>query len=37
LGNIAVQLITLGAVRDVQEARKLIAASFPLKTYLPEE
>lgn len=37
LGNIAVQLITLGAVRDVQEARKLIAASFPVKTYLPEE
>lgn len=37
LGNIAVQLITLGAVKDVQEARKLIADSFPVKTYLPQE
>lgn len=37
LGNIAVQLITLGAVQDVQEARKLIADSFPVKTYLPGE
>ena len=37
LGNLAAQLIALGAVKDVQEARKLIADSFPVKTYLPEE
>ncbi|MBQ3083951.1 MAG: rhamnulokinase [Clostridia bacterium] len=37
LGNIAAQLIALGAVKDVEEARKLIADSFPVKTYLPEE
>ncbi len=37
LGNIAAQLIALGAVKDVEEARKLIADSFPVKTYLPED
>ncbi len=37
LGNIAAQLIALGEVKDVKEARKLIAASFPEKVYLPEE
>ncbi|MBQ7034918.1 MAG: hypothetical protein IJN34_04210 [Clostridia bacterium] len=36
LGNIAAQLIALGAVKDVAEARALIRASFPIKTYLPE-
>ncbi len=36
LGNIAAQLIALGAVKDVAEARALIRASFPVKTYLPE-
>ncbi len=37
LGNLAAQLIALGAVRDVREARRVIADSFPVKTYLPRE
>ncbi len=36
LGNIAVQMITLGMIKDVAEARAIIAASFPVETYLPE-
>ena len=37
LGNLSVQLIALGVVSGVDEARRLIAASFPVKTYLPEK
>ena len=37
LGNLSVQLIALDAVSGVDEARRLIAASFPVKTYLPEK
>ncbi|CAG7657257.1 rhamnulokinase [Paenibacillus allorhizosphaerae] len=37
LGNIVVQYMALGYIRDVQEARGIIRQSFPLKTYGPEE
>ncbi len=37
LGNIAVQLIAAGEIKDVKEARKIIASSQQLKTYLPGE
>ncbi|HEY0827853.1 MAG TPA: rhamnulokinase [Bacilli bacterium] len=37
LGNIIVQLITAGEVSSIAQARELIAASFPMKTYKPQE
>ncbi|MDR1628633.1 MAG: rhamnulokinase [Oscillospiraceae bacterium] len=37
LGNIAVQLIASGDIRDVAQAREIIAAGEHLKTYRPEE
>ncbi len=36
LGNIAVQLITLGEIADVKEARKIIAESEVIHTYAPQ-
>ncbi len=36
LGNIAAQLIALGEIKDMWEARKVIANSFEVKTYEPE-
>lgn len=36
LGNIAVQLISSGAVKDIKEARKIIADGEKLKLYTPE-
>ena len=36
LGNIAVQLIAQGCVKDVAEARKIIANSENIKVYYPE-
>lgn len=36
LGNIAVQLITLGEIADVKEARKIIAKSEVIRTYTPQ-
>ena len=35
-GNIAIQLIASGAVSDITEARKIIAASDSVKTFLPD-
>lgn len=35
LGNIAVQLLALGAVRSLAEARALVATAFPSDTYTP--
>ena len=35
LGNIIIQAIAMGRVRDLHEGRKLVKKSFPLKTYLP--
>lgn len=35
IGNIAIQAIASGELRDLSEARELIARSFPLKTYEP--
>ncbi len=37
LGNIAVQLMTLGEIRDVTEARHIIAASEATYEYLPRD
>ncbi|CAG7626258.1 L-Rhamnulokinase [Paenibacillus solanacearum] len=37
LGNIVVQYMALGHIRDMQEARSIIRRSFPLRTYAPEE
>ena len=36
MGNIAVQLIALGELKDLKEARRVIADSEPLKHYAPE-
>jgi hypothetical protein len=36
LGNIAVALISLGEIKDLKQARQIIADSFDVKTYLPE-
>ena len=36
LGNIAAQLIALGEIKDMWEAREVIANSFEVKTYQPE-
>ena len=35
LGNIAMCLISAGEIKDITEARKIIANSFPLKSYKP--
>ena len=37
MGNVAVQMIALGEVKDLDEARRGIAASIDLKTYTPDE
>ncbi|AWB44689.1 rhamnulokinase [Paenibacillus sp. CAA11] len=36
LGNIAVQMISTGQLKDLAEARELIARSFPTEIYLPD-
>ncbi len=36
MGNVAVQLISLGAIADLAEAREVVARSIDLKTYAPE-
>ncbi|MCI1859458.1 MAG: rhamnulokinase [Sporolactobacillus sp.] len=36
IGNLLVQMISSGEVRNVAEARKLTARSFPIETYRPE-
>lgn len=35
LGNIVVQLIALGKIKDIEEGRQIIKNSFEQKTYLP--
>jgi sugar (pentulose or hexulose) kinase len=35
-GNVAVQLIAAGEIKDLAEARKIIADSFELKSYISE-
>lgn len=35
-GNVAVQLIACGALRDIREAKESIARSFEIKTFLPD-
>ena len=37
MGNIAVQLIALGEIKDLKEARKIVTASTPLKIYEPDD
>ena len=36
IGNIATQFMALGAISSVKEAREIIANSFPITTYKPE-
>lgn len=36
IGNLSTQLLSLGEVSNLQQARDMIGESFPLKTYLPE-
>ena len=36
IGNIAIQAIASGELKDLAEARQLIAHSFPMKTYEPK-
>ncbi|MBQ3126755.1 MAG: rhamnulokinase, partial [Clostridia bacterium] len=36
IGNIAMQAISAGALSSLAEARAVVAASFPLDTYLPD-
>jgi rhamnulokinase len=36
-GNLIVQAIALGHIKDLAEARKVIADSFEIKTYIPNE
>lgn len=37
IGNLAVQMIADGALRDVQHARDVIRASFPIRVFTPRE
>ena len=37
LGNIAVQLMSSGAISDIKEARKIIAQGENLKLYTPND
>ena len=37
IGNLLVQMIASGEVADLKAARKLVAASFELKEYLPDD
>lgn len=36
MGNIAVQFIAAGAIKDLKQAREIIANSFPVKEFTPE-
>ena len=36
IGNLLVQAKALGAIADIPELRKVVEASFPTETYLPE-
>ncbi|NLM56863.1 MAG: rhamnulokinase, partial [Clostridiales bacterium] len=36
-GNIAVQLIAAGELKDIAEAREVISRSFETKTYEPDK
>mgnify|MGYP001314591545 CR=1 FL=1 len=36
VGNIMMQLVALGQIRDLREGRKLVAESFDLKEYIPK-
>lgn len=36
MGNMAVQLLAQGALQDIRDARRVIAASFDLKRYTPQ-
>lgn len=37
IGNLMMQAIAAGAVRDLSEARKIVANSFDVKTYVPSD
>ena len=37
IGNVLVQCIALGEIESVQQARRIVRNSFPIKMYLPED
>ncbi len=37
LGNIAMQLVGIGAIASIDEAREMIARSFPVETFEPQD
>jgi rhamnulokinase/L-fuculokinase len=37
LGNVAIQLMSTGAIKDIKEARKIIAKGENLKLYEPKD
>ena len=37
IGNIAMQMIALGELKSVEEARELVARSFPMNAFAPED
>ena len=37
IGNMAAQLLALGEAKDRWEVRKIVANSFPVETYEPED
>lgn len=37
LGNIAVQLMSIGEIKDIKEARRIIRDSFETKKYIPQD
>lgn len=36
IGNLLMQAVALGEIRDIPEMRRIVEASFPTKAYLPE-
>lgn len=36
IGNVIVQGIAMGAIKDLEEGRKIVKKSFPIEEYLPE-
>ncbi len=37
IGNVVVQAMAMGAIKDLDEARAVVKASFPIETYVPQD
>ena len=37
IGNILVQALALGEIKDIKELRQIVINSFPIKEYIPNE